>query len=157
MFQFPAFASKDLCIQSKDTCLTTGGLPHSEISGSKVVCYLPEAYRKLQRPSSPLAAKASTVYASSLDHITQNSTDRSTPSRTTAQQRTIDTPKNTSVSILVTCVLLNARLLLSTLLKSKSELVASDSDKKPETNNLERSLVSGFFSAGQLAFLLTYN
>ena len=51
----------------------TGGFPHSEISGSKVVCYLPEAYRKLQRPSSPLAAKASTVYAYSLDYITQNS------------------------------------------------------------------------------------
>ncbi len=56
-----------------DTCLMTGGFPHSEISGSKVVCYLPEAYRKLQRPSSPLAAKASTVYAYSLDYITQNS------------------------------------------------------------------------------------
>ena len=49
------------------------GFPHSEIFGSKVVCYLPEAYRKLQRPSSPLAAKASTVYAYSLDYITQNS------------------------------------------------------------------------------------
>src|SRR5690606_26488322 len=73
MFQFPAFASHNLCIQSWDTCLTAGGLPHSEIPGSQVVCYLPETYRKLQRPSSPLAAKASTVYASSLDHITQNS------------------------------------------------------------------------------------
>ena len=69
-----------------DTCLVTGGFPHSEISGSKVVCYLPEAYRKLQRPSSPLAAKASTVYAYSLDYITQNSlfiarlsTDNSNP------------------------------------------------------------------------------
>ena len=34
-------------------------------------CYrLPEAYRKLLRPSSPLAAKASTVCTSLLDHIT---------------------------------------------------------------------------------------
>lgn len=62
-----------------DTCLMTGGFPHSEISGSKVVCYLPEAYRKLQRPSSPLAAKASTVYAYSLDYITQNSRSITSP------------------------------------------------------------------------------
>ena len=40
-----------------------GGFPHSEISGSKSVCRLPEAYRRLQRPSSPLTAKASTVCA----------------------------------------------------------------------------------------------
>ena len=46
------------------------GFPHSEISGSKSVCRLPGAYRRLQRLSSPLTAKASTVCASSLDHIT---------------------------------------------------------------------------------------
>ena len=40
-----------------------GGFPHSEISGSKSVCRLPEAFRRLQRPSSPLTAKASTVCA----------------------------------------------------------------------------------------------
>jgi hypothetical protein len=50
MFQFPGFASLTLCIQVKDTCLTrllstpegnnnqvSGGLPHSEIHGSKPV------------------------------------------------------------------------------------------------------------------------
>ena len=37
------------------------GFPHSEIAGSKLVCQLPRAYRRLQRPSSPLIAKASTV------------------------------------------------------------------------------------------------
>ena len=56
MFQFPRFASRNLCIQLQDTQLMLSGLSHSEISGSKVVCYLPEAYRKLQRPSSPLTA-----------------------------------------------------------------------------------------------------
>ena len=55
------------------TCLTTGGFPHSEILGSKSVCRLPEAYRRLLRPSSPLTAKASTVCAYSLDHITPKS------------------------------------------------------------------------------------
>ena len=34
-----------------------GGSPHSEISGSKSGCRLPEAYRRLQRLSSPLTAK----------------------------------------------------------------------------------------------------
>ena len=50
-----------------DTQLMLGGFPHSEISGSKSVCRLPEAYRRLPRLSSPLTAKASTVCASSLD------------------------------------------------------------------------------------------
>src|SRR5690554_4384983 len=49
-----------------------GGFPHSEIAGSKVVCHLPNAYRRLPRLSSPLTAKASTVCAYSLDHITPN-------------------------------------------------------------------------------------
>jgi hypothetical protein len=47
-----------------------GGFPHSEIPGSKLVCQLPGAYRRLRRPSSPVIAKASTVCAYSLDHIT---------------------------------------------------------------------------------------
>ena len=50
----------------------TGGFPHSEILGSKLAYQLPKAYRRLLRPSSPLTAKASTVCAYSLDHITQN-------------------------------------------------------------------------------------
>src|SRR6056297_3118537 len=49
MFQFSGFALKDLCIQSLSTCLCTlltteadnnihsGGLPHSEIRGSKPI------------------------------------------------------------------------------------------------------------------------
>jgi hypothetical protein len=52
-----------------------GGFPHSEILGSKLVCQLPEAYRRLQRPSSPPAAKASTICAYSLDHITRKHLD----------------------------------------------------------------------------------
>ena len=47
------------------------GFPHSDIPGSKSVCRLPEAYRRLRRPSSPSAAKAFTRCACSLDHITQ--------------------------------------------------------------------------------------
>jgi hypothetical protein len=38
-----------------------GGFPHSEICGSKLVCQLPAAYRRLPRPSSPVIAKASTT------------------------------------------------------------------------------------------------
>ena len=37
------------------------GFPHSEILGSKPGYRLPEAYRRFQRPSSPLDAKTSTV------------------------------------------------------------------------------------------------
>ena len=71
MFQFPGFASVPYVFRYG--YLLRGGFPHSEIFGSKPVCRLPEAYRKLLRPSSPVAAKASTVCAYSLDHITPNS------------------------------------------------------------------------------------
>src|SRR5690349_23719654 len=47
-----------------------GGFPHSEISGSKPICRLPAAYRRLSRPSSPIIAKASTTCTYSLDPIT---------------------------------------------------------------------------------------
>ena len=47
-----------------------GGFPHSDICGSKLICQLPAAFRRLSRPSSPLTAKASTMCAYSLDHIT---------------------------------------------------------------------------------------
>ena len=48
----------------------TVGFPHSEIPGSKLVCQLPGAYRRLLRPSSPVIAKASTTCTCSLDPIT---------------------------------------------------------------------------------------
>ena len=38
----------------------------------KACCQLPDAFRRLPRPSSPPTAKASTVCAYSLDHITPN-------------------------------------------------------------------------------------
>jgi hypothetical protein len=41
--------------------MTSARLPHSEIPGSKSGCRLPEAYRRLPRPSSAPDAKASTV------------------------------------------------------------------------------------------------
>src|SRR5215472_13304808 len=46
------------------------GFPHSDISGSKLVCQLPGAFRRLPRPSSPVIAKASTTCTCSLDPIT---------------------------------------------------------------------------------------
>ena len=45
-----------LWIQIKITSSKLVGFPHSEIPGSKLVCQLPEAYRRLLRPSSPVAA-----------------------------------------------------------------------------------------------------
>src|ERR1700752_4868886 len=50
--------------------LKEAGFPHSEISGSKPICRLPAAYRRLPRPSSPVIAKASTTCTYSLDPIT---------------------------------------------------------------------------------------
>ena len=54
MFHFPAYPRNN-----KVPCrpMTAGGLPHSEILGSKPCWRLPEAYRILKRPSSVLSAK----------------------------------------------------------------------------------------------------
>lgn len=41
--------------------MTPGGFPHSDILGSQVGCHLPEAYRRLLRPSSAPRAQAFTV------------------------------------------------------------------------------------------------
>ena len=71
MFQFTRFASHDYVFIMR--YLLRGGFPHSEIAGSKVVCHLADAYRRLPRLSSPSTAKASTMCAYSLDHITPRS------------------------------------------------------------------------------------
>ena len=59
MFQFTRFALHAYVFSMQ--YLLRGGFPHSEISGSKLICQLPEAYRRLSRPSSPVIAKASTT------------------------------------------------------------------------------------------------
>ena len=59
MFQFTRFATYPYVFRIR--YLLRGGFPHSEISGSKLICQLPEAYRRLSRPSSPVIAKASTT------------------------------------------------------------------------------------------------
>ncbi|OZT86478.1 serine acetyltransferase [Vibrio sp. 03_296] len=52
----------ELCIHSMILAYASG-FPHSEIVDSSGCYCLIYAYRKLLRPSSPLTAKASTVYA----------------------------------------------------------------------------------------------
>ena len=71
MFQFTRFATMTY-VFSQSYSLRSG-FPHSEISGSKLICQLPEAYRRLSRPSSPIIAKASTTCSYSLDPITLTS------------------------------------------------------------------------------------
>ena len=61
-----------------------GGFPHSEIPGSKLICQLPQAFRRLSRLSSPIIAKASTTCSESLDPITLTS-----PKRYKAISRTV--------------------------------------------------------------------
>ena len=68
MFQFPGFASHTYVFSMRYHL--RGGFPHSDILGSKLVCQLPEAFRRLPRPSSPVIAKASTTCTCSLDPIT---------------------------------------------------------------------------------------
>ena len=53
-----------------DTSTLAGGFPHSDIFGSRLICQLPEAFRRLSRLSSLVIAKASTTCTYSLDSIT---------------------------------------------------------------------------------------
>ena len=60
--------------------MTPAGFPHSDIPGSQLGCQLPRAYRRLQRPSSALDAKASTMCPSQL--ATTNTTPHPDPTPT---------------------------------------------------------------------------
>ena len=62
MFHFPTFPPTPLYIQGGVAGHDSGTsrFPHSDIHGSTLVYQLPMAYRRLQRPSSALDAKAST-------------------------------------------------------------------------------------------------
>ena len=71
MFQFTGFARHAYVFSMPYS--RSCGFPHSEIAGSKLVCQLADAYRRLPRPSSPSTAKASAICAYSLDHITPRS------------------------------------------------------------------------------------
>jgi hypothetical protein len=61
MVHFPRFASSILCIQMVITRHDSGGVAPFGNLRIKACLPLPEAYRSLPRPSSPLCAKASTV------------------------------------------------------------------------------------------------
>ena len=56
--------------------MTGARLPHSEIPGSTSGCRLPEAYRRLPRPSSAPDAKASTVRPKKLEHTKRSDTTK---------------------------------------------------------------------------------
>jgi hypothetical protein len=73
--------------------MTAAGFPHSDTPGSQLGCQLPRAYRRLQRPSSALDAKASTMCPLQLakhkhstkttkTHTTKTNTHTKTPSTT---------------------------------------------------------------------------
>ncbi len=65
LFSLPSFKRNAL-----EAC---AGFPHSDIYGSKLICQLPVAFRRLTRLSSPVIAKASTTCTYSLDPITLSS------------------------------------------------------------------------------------
>src|SRR3990170_5861338 len=58
--------------------MTRAGFPHSDTPGSQLGCQLPRAYRRLQRPSSALDAKASTMCPSQLAKQTLNKNNNTT-------------------------------------------------------------------------------
>ncbi len=71
MFQFSPLHCLHYVFLQAWHCINHAGLPHSEISGSKDVQLLPEAYRSLPRLSSSPDTKASTVCSQQLSHYTQ--------------------------------------------------------------------------------------
>ena len=67
IFQFSGFALRTYVFSTQYPCGWVSPFGHRRINAC---CQLPDAFRRLPRPSSPLTAKASTVCASSLDPIT---------------------------------------------------------------------------------------
>ena len=61
MFHFPPLPLIPYIFRHQYLGINPDGLPHSEISGSKLVWQLPEAYRNLLRPSSALGTKTFTM------------------------------------------------------------------------------------------------
>ena len=63
-FSFSSSSYLDVSVHSvrllspmySETDTLAGGFPHSDTSGSKLVCQLPENFRRLPRPSSPVIA-----------------------------------------------------------------------------------------------------
>ncbi len=72
MFQFARLAPHALCIQAWVRAHYHAWVSPFGHRGINACCQLPRAFRRLPRPSSPLTAKASTVDAYSLDHITRS-------------------------------------------------------------------------------------
>ena len=68
IFQFPGFASTPYVFRCR--YLQRRWVSPFGHHGINARCQLHRAFRRLPRPSSPLTAKASTVCACSLDHIT---------------------------------------------------------------------------------------
>ena len=76
--------------------MTRAGFPHSDILGSRFVCQLPEAYRRLQRPSSAPSAKASTLCPYKLDHKDHSKMLASTVQFSSYDRETHPLPKHAS-------------------------------------------------------------
>ncbi len=76
--------------------MTGARFPHSEIPGSKSGCRLPEAYRRLPRPSSAPDAKASTVCPKKLEHQNDQTTKRCSRPLCSSQTTTSTTTQTPS-------------------------------------------------------------
>jgi hypothetical protein len=108
--------------------MTRAGLPHSETPGSTLPCQLPRAYRRLERPSSALDAKASTMCPYQLAKQTHNTTNN-TPQKTCHrrvmalnQQSIRDTTfKRTIITLQTTHTKGACRMLASTIQESRNK------------------------------------
>ena len=82
--------------------MTPAGFPHSDTPGSQLGCQLPRAYRRLQRPSSALDAKASTMCPSQLAKQTLNKNNNTTTHNKNPHQQTAGHPRASSGTIINT-------------------------------------------------------
>ena len=80
MFHFSGFrVSYPMYSGMNDRVLPRSGYPHSDIPGSSLALQLPEAFRSLPRPSSPVGTKAFTVRPYLLHHIAKAVTTSTIP------------------------------------------------------------------------------
>ena len=108
------------------------GFPHSDIFGSKLVCQLPEAFRRLPRPSSPVIAKASTTCTYSLDPITLRTSDIKTGNIKKAISGFLSKPSNSYRYLYASIdTLIQSNPLFRILFKKKDILIKNQQNISP--------------------------
>lgn len=134
MFQFPWFASMDLCIRPSMTGLHPGRVSPFGYPWINARLQLPMAFRSLPRPSSPSCAQASTSRPSSLDPLIKPSLLSHATTRARSRQEKTHKPAKSPLRPPHALLLLSALLGTSSLPSSLSKSSPLASERAEDIN-----------------------